>query len=162
MHRIIPLRDELAGQVKNASLLLMAGVMLILLIACANLANLMLARTADRQHEFSIRSAVGASRARLIQQLLTECFLLALISAALGLVVAFWAASVTANAQPAALPSQIYSILDLRVMAFMTGVAVLSAILFGTPSARCIHSLRVDRPNYALPAWFASCWSPHK
>jgi predicted permease len=128
---LIPLRDELAGPVKNASLLLMAGVLLILLIACANVANLMLARTADRQHEFSIRSALGASRGRLIQQLLTECLLLVLISAALGLVVAFWATSVTAKFQPAALPSQTYSILDVRVMAFMAGIAVLSAVLFG-------------------------------
>jgi predicted permease len=129
---LIPLRDELAGQVKNASLLLMGGVLLILLIACANVANLMLARTADRQNELSIRSALEASRARLIQQLLTECLLLAFISAALGLVVAFWATSLATKLQPAALPSQTYSILDIRVLAFMAGIAVLSVILFGT------------------------------
>ena len=129
---IIPLRDQLAGRVKNASLLLMAGVILILLIACANLGNLMLARTADRQHELSIRSAVGASRARLIQQLLTECLLLALISAALGLVVAFWASATAARVQPGFLPSQTYSVLDVRVLGFMAGIAVISAILFGS------------------------------
>ncbi len=128
---IIPLRDELSGRVRKASLLLMVGVMLILLIACANLANLMLARTADRQHELSIRSAIGASRARLIQQLLTEYFSLALVSAVLGLVVAFWITLITAKVQPAALPSQSYSILDFRVLAFMAGTAVLSAVLFG-------------------------------
>lgn len=128
---ILPLREELAGRVKDASLLLMAAVLLILLIACANLANLMLARTADRQQELAIRSAVGASRARLIQQLLSECFLLAGISAVLGLAIAFWATWITAKAEPPALLSQSYSILDLRVMAFMAGVAVLSALLFG-------------------------------
>ncbi len=128
---IIPLRDELAGRVKSASLLLMAGVMLILLIACAHIGNLMMARTVDRQQELSIRSAVGASRARLIQQLLTECLLLVLISAALGLVIAFWTTVLTAKLQPAALPSQTYSVLDLRVMAFTAGVAIFTAVLLG-------------------------------
>jgi putative ABC transport system permease protein len=154
---IIPLRDELSGRVKKASLLLMAGVMLILLIACANLANFMLARTADRQHELSIRSALGASRARLIQQLLTECFLLALVSAALGLVVAFWATSAAAKVQPATLPSQTYSILDFRVMAFMAGVAMLSAMLFGILPAMSVgkvHSFAARGSTELRSSWF--------
>ena len=128
---MMPLQHELAGHVKSASLLLMGVVMLVLLIACANLANFMLARTADRQHELSIRSAIGASSARLIQQVLTECLLLAIVSAALGSVVAVWATSLATKVQPAALPSQTYTILDLRVLAFMIGLAVLSAALFG-------------------------------
>ena len=128
---MMPLADELAGHVKRASLLLMGVVVLTLLIACANLANLMLARTVDRQHELSIRSAIGASRARLIQQMLTECLLLAIVSAALGLIVAVWATSLASKVQPAALPSQAYTILDVRVLAFMAGLAVFSAVLFG-------------------------------
>jgi len=126
-----PLQDELAGRIKYATLLLMAGVVLILLIACANLANLTLARTADRQHELSIRSAVGASRARLIQQVLTECLLLAVISTVLGLVVAMWATSLATKVQRATLPSQTYTILDGGVLAFMAGLAMVSAVLFG-------------------------------
>ncbi len=128
---MMPLRDQLAGPVKDASLLLMGVVILILLIACANLANLMLARTADRQHELSIRSAIGASRARLIQQVFTECLLLAIVSASLGCIVAVWATSVASKVQSATLPSQTYTVLDLRVLAFTIGLAVLSAVLFG-------------------------------
>ena len=126
-----PLQDELAGRVKYASLLLMSAVLLILLIACANLANLMLAQTAERQHELSIRSAVGACRARLIQQVLTECLLLAVVSAALGSVVAIWAATLASKVQPAPLESQAYTILDGRVLAFMALLAVISTVLFG-------------------------------
>ena len=128
---VMPLADELAGHAKSASLLLLGVVVLTLLIACANLANLMLARTSDRQQELSIRSAVGASRARLMQQILTECLLLAIISAGLGLIVAVWATSLAGKVRPAALPSQTYTILDFRVLTFMTGLAVLSSILFG-------------------------------
>ena len=118
-----PLQDELAGHIKNASLLLMAVAVLILLIACANLANLILARTADRQHELSIRSAVGASRPRLIQQVLTECLLLAVISAGLGLIVAIWATSLASKVQPAPLPSQTYTILDAESSRLWSGLA---------------------------------------
>jgi putative ABC transport system permease protein len=128
---LMPLADELAGHVKGASLLLMGVVVLTLLIACSNLANLILARTSERQHELSIRSALGASRARLIQQVFTECLLLAVVSAGLGLIVAVWATSLARKVQPAALPSQIYTILDARVLAFMVGLAVFSAMLFG-------------------------------
>ena len=86
--RLLRCKNQLAGPVKNASLMLMAGVTLILLIACTNVANLLMARTADRATELSIRSALGASRARLAQQLLTECLLLSLVAAAAGMIVA--------------------------------------------------------------------------
>jgi len=141
--RMTPLQDELAGRIKYASLLLMAGVVLILLIACANLANLTLARTADRHHELSIRSAVGASRARLVQQVLTECLLLAVISAALGLVIAIWATSLASKVQPAALPSQAYTILDGRVLVFMVGLSMVSAVLFGILPALSVGRLHM-------------------
>ena len=129
--RINQLRDQLAGPAKKASLVLLASVALILLIACANVANLLLARTADRTAELSIRSALGASRARLSQQLMTECVLLALAASIAGGFVALWTTSIAAKVQPAPIASQAYSVLDGRVLSFAIGVAVLSGLLFG-------------------------------
>lgn len=129
--RITELRDQLAGPTKNASLVLMACVALILLMACTNVANLLMARTADRAAELSIRSALGASRARLSQQLLTECMLLALAASIAGVFVAFWTTSIAAKVQPAPIASQSYSILDGRVLCFAIAISVLSGLLFG-------------------------------
>lgn len=129
--RMVPLRDELAGPVKRASLVLFIAVGLILLIACANVANVLLARTADRSMELAIRSAVGASPARLIQQILTECLLLAIVSAAAGIAIAWWATSLAAKVEPSPLPTQTYSVLDWHVLVFCAGVALLSAVFFG-------------------------------
>ena len=142
--RLTHFRDDLAGPAKKASLILMAGVVLILLIACTKVANFMLARTSDRATELAIRSALGASRARLTQQLLTESLLLSFAAAAAGLLVARWTISIASDVQPAPLGSQFYSILDGRVLAFCIGVSVLTGILFGLlPSlhARRAHQL---------------------
>src|SRR5271168_4463103 len=111
--------------------MLMAGVVLILLIACCNVANLLMARTADRATELAIRSALGASRARIAQQLLTECLLLSFVAAVAGLFVAFWTTSIAAKVQPAPLSTQSYSILDGRVLGFVVLVAIASSMLFG-------------------------------
>jgi putative ABC transport system permease protein len=129
--RMIGLQDKLAGPVKNASLLLMAGVVLILLIACTNVANLLMARTADRSNEISIRSALGASRARLSQQLLTESLLLALVASAAGLLVAHSIASIATRVQPAPIAGQAYTILDARVLGFAIVISIVSGLLFG-------------------------------
>ena len=160
--KISPLQDQLAGPVKKASLLLLAGVALILLIACLNVANLLLARTADRISELSIRSALGASRSRLAQQLLTECLLLSLIGGAVGLAVAFWTTSLAAKVQPMPLATQSYSILDGRVLGFALAVAVLSGLFFGVlPSWSAVISTRLKRAAQAAAAKresFAKPW----
>jgi predicted permease len=142
--RITSLRDDLAGPAKKASLILMAGVVLILLNACTNVANFMLARISDRSNELSIRSSLGASRARLTQQLLTESLFLSFAAAAAGLLVARWTISIASDVEPAPLGSQAYSILDGRVLAFCIGVSVLTGLLFGLlPSlyAGRVHAL---------------------
>lgn len=128
---ITGLRDELAGPARKGSLMLMACVVLILLIACTNVANLLTARTADRATELSIRSALGASRARISQQLLTECVLLSLAACTAGIFVALWTTSIAAAFQPAPLASQAYSMLDGRVLCFAIVASVFSGLLFG-------------------------------
>ncbi len=125
------LRDELAGPARKGSLMLLACVVLILLIACTNVANLLMARTADRAAELSIRSALGASRARLAQQLMTECLLLSLVSSVAGVLVAAATATVAAKFQPAPLSSQAYALLDGQVLFFALAAAALSGLLFG-------------------------------
>jgi putative ABC transport system permease protein len=90
-----------------------------------------MARTADRATELSIRSALGASRARLLQQLLTESVLLSLVASTAGLSIAFWATSVAAKVEPAPIAAQAYSILDVRVVSFCIAISVLSGLLFG-------------------------------
>lgn len=125
------LREALTGPVASASLILMAGTALILLIACANVANLLMARITDRASELSIRSALGASRGRLKRQLLTECLFLCAVSAMAGLLVAAGITSVAAKVQPPPLTAMSYSLLDIRILAFSLTISVLTGLLFG-------------------------------
>jgi putative ABC transport system permease protein len=125
------LQDGLAGPVKNASLMFMGAVLFVLLIACANVANLLLARTADRAAELSIRSALGASRGRLARQLFTECLLLSFVATMAGLLVASWTTSLAAKVQPPPLGTQSYSILDGHVLAFTLMMCLVTTLLFG-------------------------------
>lgn len=144
------LQDGLAGPVKDASLLFMGAVLLVLLIACTNVANLLLARTADRGGEFFLRLALGASRARLARQLFTECLLLSSVAALVGLFMAWLTTSLTASVQPPPLGTQSYSILDWRVLAFTLTVSVMTAFLFGAlPSlyAGRIHPVPIRTSN---------------
>ena len=125
------LQDGLAGPAKNASLMFMAAVVLVLLIACTNVASLLIARTTDRAAELSVRSALGASRARLARQLLTECLLLSFVAALAGLLIAYWTTSLAAKVEPPPLGAQSYSILDGRVLAFTLVVSLITALVFG-------------------------------
>ncbi len=128
---MVSLRDSLLGPVKDASLLLMGAVLLVLLIACINLAGLLMARTSERAAELFVRAAIGASRARLVQQLLTECLLLSCAAAMVGLLMAFWTISLASKVEPPPLGAQPYSALNGPVLVFMIAASVVAATLFG-------------------------------
>jgi ABC-type lipoprotein release transport system permease subunit len=113
----------------------MGGVALLLLLACANVANLLLGRTVARSSELTIRAALGASRARLTQQLLTEALVLSLVATCAGLLVARWTTALATAVQPALLSSQAYTILDWRVLIFSIALAVATALVFGVGPA---------------------------
>jgi len=131
-------------------LVLMAMVGLVLLIACANLANLLLARAAAREREIAIRLSIGASRVRVFRQTLTECLLLSIVGGVLGLAVADWCSAIFpkwASSVPTPIPLDLAP--DSRVLVFSTTVALLTGIIFGLAPA--IQGTRVD-PVHALKA----------
>ena len=109
----------------------MGAVVLVLLIACTNVANILAARTADRMPELFIRSALGASSGRLVRQLFTECLFLSFVATLAGLAIAYWTISLAARVEPPTLAAQSYSLLDARVLAFTVVVSVVTALMFG-------------------------------
>jgi predicted permease len=136
--RLVLLRDQLAGPVRQASLVLLGVVAFVLLMACANVSNLLLTRNVERRGELVIRATLGASRARLVRQLITESIVLAVLSAIAGLVVAHWVSRLAAAAQPVRLAMQQYSVLDYRVLAFAAVLAMVSGVAFGVVPALLI------------------------
>lgn len=141
--RVIAFKERLVGNVESTLLMLFAAVGLVLLIACVNVSNLMLARSTDRTREFAIRSALGAGRWRLLRQSLIESTLLGVAGGAVGLLIAAWATTSALKALPESLPRQEEITLDLRVLLFTLGLSVLTGIIAGVAPA-----LRTSRGRF--------------
>src|SRR5215831_35250 len=129
--QIHPLKTDTIGSVGTALWVLQGAVAFVLLIACANLANLILARSESRQKEFAIRSALGAGRWRLLRQFLTEGVILALAGGALGAAVGFVGLRAMLAANPESIPRSLEIALDWKVLAFTAAVSVITGLVFG-------------------------------
>jgi putative ABC transport system permease protein len=139
---VVTLTEQLTGASRESLFILLGSVALVLLVACANVANLMLARATNRQREIAVRAAMGAGRWRLARQLLTESILLSLVGAALGLLGAFWAVSFLQSAETLPIPRANPIQIDVTVLLFTIGVSILVGTLFGLVPA--LQSFRLN------------------
>ena len=144
---VVGLQDQVVGDVRRALLVLLGSVALVLLIACANVANLLLTRAAGREKEIAIRTALGASGARVVRQLLTESVLLAVAGGAAGLVIAKWALYMVRTINPGNIPRLDDIAINGSVLAFTFGLSVITGVLFGVAPAW--RAIKVD-PNTSL------------
>jgi predicted permease len=140
---IIPLKHEMIGQEQPILLVLLGAVGFVLLIACVNVANLMLARSTGRAREFAIRSALGAAHSRLIRQLLTESLLIAIAGGAMGLLLAGWSTQAALRILPSGLPRAQQVAVDAHVLLFTLVISLLAGFLFGLAPALKISDLKL-------------------
>jgi predicted permease len=139
---LVSMKEDIVGNAQPYLVVLLAAVGFLLLITCANVANLLLARSMGRSREFAIRAALGADQMRVIRQLLTESLLLAGLGGALGILLAFWGTKAVLGSLPGALPRANEVSLDSRVLLFTVAISLLAGIVFGLAPA-----LKTSRVN---------------
>src|ERR1051326_3775611 len=142
--KLVPLQEQMVGDVRLTLFLLLGAVGFVLLIACVNVSNLLLARSTGRIREFAIRAALGAGQWRLLRQLLTESMLLALVGGVLGLVLAGWGTQAALSVLPTALPRAQEVGLDARVLLFTLAVSLVTGMLSGLAPALKVSQWRLS------------------
>jgi predicted permease len=141
---VVSITDEIIGGIRPTLLMIFGAVIFVLLVACANVANLLLARATVRFREITIRSAIGAARSQLVRQLLTESLVLALLGGGLGLLLAIWGTGLVESAGSKINPMFHDIHVDMRCLAFTFGISIITGLIFGLAPA-----LQVSRPNLA-------------
>jgi len=139
---LFPLKEQMVGDVRQLLLVLLAAVGFVLLIACVNVANLLMARSMGRNREFAVRAALGAGRGRIIRQLLTESMMLALAGGGFGLLIAAWGTKAALQSLPSGLPRASEVGMDWKVLLFTAGAVLFCGVLFGL-----VPALRISKPN---------------
>lgn len=139
---VVSITEEIVGDIRPTLLLVFGAVIFVLLVACANVANLLLARSTVRHKEITIRTAIGAARSQLVRQLLTESFVLAFLGGGLGLLLAFWGTELVVKAGSQINPMFEGIRVDLRVLGFTFGISIITGLIFGLAPA-----LQISKPN---------------